>query len=216
MLLVILLSASLNGTRGKHPFGSHGKLPIYLWSMSWEWLLVGFTWLGVRKRRTLRDLIGGRWSSLEDFLFDAMIAAGFWLFAALVLGGTAKLMHLDHGSKLDDMRRSLEFLVPQSRLEFAVWFCVSVSAGFCEEVLFRGYLQQQFGALAGSTLAGVLLSAVVFGASHGYEGAARMFLIGIFGLLFGLLAWWRKSLSPGIIAHAWHDALSGTILRMVK
>ena len=67
-----------------------------------------------------------------------------------------------------------------------------------------------------SMLAGVLLSAVVFGASHGYEGGARMILIGIFGLMFGLLAWWRKSLRPGMIAHAWHDALSGAVLRMLK
>ncbi len=97
-----------------------------------------------------------------------------------------------------------------------VWFCSSATAGFCEEIIFRGYLQRQFAALTRSTLAGVLLSAIVFGASHGYEGAARMLLIGIFGLMFGLLAWWRKSLRPGMIAHAWHDALSGAILRMLK
>ncbi len=60
-----------------------------------------------------------------------------------------------------------------------------------------------------SMLAGALLSAVVFGASHGYEGGARMLLIGVFGFMFGLLAWWRRSLRPGMIAHAWHDALSG-------
>ncbi|MGO9303749.1 MAG: CPBP family intramembrane glutamic endopeptidase, partial [Candidatus Korobacteraceae bacterium] len=65
-------------------------------------------------------------------------------------------------------------------------------------------------------LAGVLLSALVFGASHGYEGAARMILIAIFGLMFGLLSWWRKSLRTGMMAHAWHDALSGAILRMLK
>jgi hypothetical protein len=43
-----------------------------------------------------------------------------------------------------------------------------------------------------------------------------MFLIFIFGLLFGLLAWWRKSLRPGMIAHAWHDSLSGAVLRVLK
>ena len=216
ILLVVLLAASLNGTRGRHPFSSSGKLPIYLWSMAWEWLLVGFTWLGIRKRRSFRELIGGRWATLEDFTFDVMIAAGFWVVSALVLGAAGKLMHLDQGGKIEEMRRSLGFLLPQSRLELVVWFLVSVSAGFCEEILFRGYLQQQFSAMARSTLAGVLISAIVFGAAHGYEGAARMVLIGIFGFLFGLLAWWRKSLRPGMMAHAWHDAISGMILRMLK
>jgi hypothetical protein len=216
ILLAALLVGSLNGIRNKQAIAAHGKLALYLWSMAWEWLLVGFTWLGVRKRKSFRDLIGGRWCKPEDILLDVVIAAGFWFFAALVLGGTAKLMHLDQGGKLDEMRRTLGFLVPGSRLEVIVWVAVSLTAGFCEEILFRGYLQQQFTAISHSTLIGVLLSAAIFGISHGYEGLPRMLLIGIFGFLFGLLAWWRKSLRPGMIAHAWHDALSGTILRMLK
>ena len=43
-----------------------------------------------------------------------------------------------------------------------------------------------------------------------------MLLIGIYGLMFGLLAWWRNSLRPGMMAHAWHDAFSGVVLRMLK
>jgi len=97
-----------------------------------------------------------------------------------------------------------------------VWFGVSLTAGFCEEIIFRGYLQRAVCRVSNSMLLGVLLSAVVFGAAHGYEGAARMVLIGIYGLMFGLLAWWRKSLRAGMMAHAWHDALSGTVLRMLE
>ena len=93
---------------------------------------------------------------------------------------------------------------------------MSATAGFCEEVIFRGYLQRQFGAMTGSVAAGIVLSAIAFGASHGYEGGARMVLLAIFGLMFGVLAVWRKSLRPGMIAHAWHDAFSGAVLRLVK
>jgi hypothetical protein len=114
------------------------------------------------------------------------------------------------------MRKQLGFLTPGSHLELAVWFCLSATAGFCEEIVFRGYLQRQLAAFSKSTLIGVLLSAAIFGVSHGYEGAARMLLIGIYGLMFGLLAWWRKSLRPGMMAHAWHDAFSGVVLRMPK
>jgi len=93
---------------------------------------------------------------------------------------------------------------------------VSTPAGICEEIIFRGYLQRQFSAISTSAFAGVLLSAVVFGAAHGYEGGPRMLLIGVYGLMFGLLAWWRKSLRPGMIAHAWHDAISGAVLQLLK
>ncbi len=215
ILVAVLLVASLSGSRGHHAATNHHKLLQYAWGMTWEWLLFGFAWLGFRKRVKLRELIGGRWSSAEDFFMDVCIAGFFWFVSMIVLAVVAKAIRLDHGN-LDAMRKELDFLVPRSRVELTVWFCLSSTAGFCEEVLFRGYLQLQCAALTGSMLLGAIISAIIFGASHGYEGPARMFLIGIYGLLFGLLAWWRKSLRPGMMAHAWHDALSGAVLRMLK
>ena len=216
IVVFVLLGASLGGSRGVHPLTGHSKIPQYLWTMAWEWVLAGFVYLGIRKRMKLRELIGGRWERPEDALLDLMIAAGFWLTAIVVLGAGAKLMHLDQAGKFDSMRQQLGFLIPGTMLELLVWFCLSTTAGICEEIIFRGYLQRQFAAFTSSMLAGVLLSALVFGAAHGYEGGPRMLLIGIYGLMFGLLAWWRKSLRPGMIAHAWHDAISGAVLHMLK
>jgi hypothetical protein len=216
ILIAVLLIASVNGNRSTHPLAAGSKIPQYLWTMSWEWILAGFVWLGIRKRIRLRELIGGRWATWEDFFLDVVYAGVFWGGAMLVLGVTAKLMRLDQAGKIEIMRKQLGFLTPGTNLELAVWFCVSITAGFCEEIIFRGYLQRQFAAIANSMLAGVLLSALVFGASHGYEGASRMILIAIYGLMFGVLSWWRKSLRVGMMAHAWHDALSGMILRILK
>ena len=218
ILISLLLLASVAGTGGRHPLAASGsKLPEYIATMTWEWMLVGLVWLGIRKRIHMRELIGGRWATWEDFFLDVVYAAAFWGCVLFVLSVAAKLMHLDEGGKVEAMRKSLGFLAPGSRVELAVWFCTSMTAGFCEEIIFRGYLQRQFAAMLGDRmLLGVLLSAVVFGASHGYEGAARMGLIALFGLMLGLLAWWRKSLLPGMIAHAWHDALSGAVLRMMR
>ena len=217
VLVAVLLLVSISSFGGRHLLARSGsKLPQYLSGMVWEWMLAGFVWLGIRKRYRLRDIIGGRWVSFEEFFLDVLIAAMFWTVAAMVLAIGARLMHLDQAERLDAMRRQLGFLTPNTRLELGAWILLSTTAGLCEEFIFRGYLQLQFAAMTRSMLAGVLLSAVIFGASHGYEGGARMLLIGIFGLLFGLLAWWRKSLRPGMIAHAWHDALSGVLLRMMK
>jgi membrane protease YdiL (CAAX protease family) len=216
LLIAFLLLSSFGGAQGKHLLSHGSKLPQYAWGMAWEWILVGFVWLGIRKRVTLRQVIGGRWQGFDDFLLDMLIAAMFWIAAAMVLAAGARLLHLDQGDKLDTMRRQLGFLVPDTRLELAIWCLLSSTAGLCEEFIFRGYLQLQFAALTRSMFLGALLSAVIFGASHGYEGGPRMVLIAIFGLMFGMLAWWRRSLRPGMIAHAWHDALSGAILRMLK
>jgi membrane protease YdiL (CAAX protease family) len=214
-VLFILLGASLGGSRGVHPLGVH-KIPQYLWTMSWEWLLTAFVYLGVRKRMKLGEMIGGRWANAEDVLIDLVVASAFWLLAIAVLGTGAKLMHLDEAGRFDSMRRQLGFLIPGTTLELLLWFSVSATAGISEEIIFRGYLQRQFAGITRSMLAGVLISAAIFGAAHGYEGGPRMILIGIYGLMFGLLAWWRKSLRPGMIAHAWHDAISGAVLHLLK
>ena len=86
-----------------------------------------------------------------------------------------------------------------------MWIPVALSAGLCEEVAFRGYLQKQFHVITGGAGLAILFQAMVFGVGHLYEGVGRVARITLFGLLFGLLALWRKSLWPGMIAHAWPD-----------
>src|ERR1700730_3658534 len=55
----------------------------------------------------------------------------------------------------------------------------------------------------------IFLQAALFGISHGYQGVEAAVKIAIFGALYGLIALWRGSLRPGMIAHAGSDILSG-------
>jgi hypothetical protein len=50
---------------------------------------------------------------------------------------------------------------------------------------------------------------VLFGISHGYQGIEACVKIACYGALFGLLALWRRSLRPGMVAHAGSDILGG-------
>jgi uncharacterized protein len=183
---------------------------LYGLTMCLEFLLVLYVFFGIRARGfTLREITGGRWSSIEDVLLDIGIAAGAWLTIVLLLGGIAIAMKLNTPEKLGEMRQAISFMLPHSRLELGLWTGLSATAGICEEIVFRGYMQQQFAALTGSTVAAIALQATIFGASHGYEGWQRMVLVGMMGAMLGLLAWWRKSLRPGMMAHAWQDVLAG-------
>lgn len=86
-----------------------------------------------------------------------------------------------------------------------LWVGVSISAGVCEEVIYRGYLQKQFSLLARSAAAGLIAQAVLFGISHGYQGFQLVVLITVGGAIYGLIALWRHSLRPVMVAHAWSD-----------
>jgi len=50
----------------------------------------------------------------------------------------------------------------------------------------------------GNVSAGVVLSAIAFGAGHIYQGWRSAIIILVYGLLFGILAEFRKSLRPGM------------------
>ncbi len=217
VLIVVLLVMSALGAGTQQEFLSReGRMNIYLFTLAWEWGLMLYVIWGLRRRRVkLAQLIGGRWSSSQDVLRDIGIAVGFWITASAVLGAVGYLLGLTHGAQMGEAKK-LNQLLPRGALEVTVWIALSASAGFCEEIIFRGYLQRQFSALAGRLWVGVAAQAALFGAAHGYEGWRRMVLIAIYGALFSALAQWRRSLRPGMIGHALQDSLAALATGVFK
>jgi CAAX protease family protein len=197
--------------------GPYGRLILYGGTFLFELVIVLVIWLGIRRRGvTMRELIGGRWTSVESFLLDIALAIGFWVASTLLLIpirmalGTLDLRHAD--KQLEDTKRMLGHMIPRSGIEAAMFSALAFAAGIFEEIIFRGYLQRQFGALARSAYLGIAASAIVFGLSHAYQGARMMVVIAIYGAMFGVMAHLRRSLRPGMMAHAGQDALSGIVL----
>jgi hypothetical protein len=156
----------------------------------------------------LSDVIGGRWKSPQNVLADIVIAALFWALSAGVLVSLQFAMGISAKERL----AQVGFLMPRGWEELALWCAVSLSAGFCEETVFRGYFQRQFTAFTKSAKAGIVLQGLVFGAMHLYQGFKAPIVIAVYGILFGLLAHFRRSLRPGMIAHAWQDTITGVAL----
>ena len=135
-----------------------------------------------------------------------MIAALFWVIWEGAAYGTHFLLdRLFPGTK----GAAIDSLLPRSWNEVTFWIILCVSAGICEEVVFRGYLQKQFLALTESVAVAIALQGVVFGISHGYQGWKNVTVISILGVLFGILATWRGNLRANIISHAWADTWGG-------
>ena len=226
LLLAILLGFSYIGAGGQHrAVERFGRPAFYTGTIVWEWVLLAYVWVGMRRQRlTLAEVTGGRWKSPEDVLLDLAIAGGFWIVAVAVLVGVGLLLGLAPGpahaeqqtQALKEALKRVGFLTPTNLRELAVFLGLAATAGFCEEIIFRGYLQRVFTTLTRSSFAGIALSAAVFGAAHGYQGAARMVQIGVFGLMFGVLAHFRNTLRPGMIAHAWLDAMVGMFLYILQ
>jgi uncharacterized protein len=135
-----------------------------------------------------------------------------------VLSVVAQVIVYASGASIDPGKigEVTEKLAPSSGAEMVLFLMLSISAGICEEFVFRGYLQQQLGLIGGRIAAGVVLSAIVFGSAHLYEGMAGVLLIAAYGAMFGVLAILRRGLRTGMIAHAWHDSISGAALMLLR
>jgi len=179
-------------------------VPIYLSMLTAEWGLLLYVWrVGLRRGgTTLSALIGGRWSSWRDFVRDTGLGVVLCAGATALMSGMERLSGHGHAA-------SIEGFLPQRALEIALWVLLSLSAGFVEEAVFRGYFQRQFAAWTRSPSLALLLQAALFAVSHGYQGALACSKIAVFGVLFGLVALWRGSLRPGMIAHALTDIVGG-------
>lgn len=187
------------GQLGRHSQAIH----IYLIAILMDWGLLYYCWAGVHRRGgNLRTLSGGRWTSWKSVAVDVGIALPFWV----LWEGAAYGVHWLLGPS---SAKSVDSLLPRSLLEILIWIGTSMTAGVCEELAFRGYVQRQFHALTGSVAVAVLGQGLVFGLFHSYQGWKNVVVICVLGVLFGALAAWRRNLRANIIVHAWSDVWSG-------
>jgi CAAX protease family protein len=208
VVIVIFAALSAMGAHSQNlsPLGPrHSRASGYLMVLTVEWFLVAFIWFGVRLRGVrLSELIGGHWPRPRSVLRDFAIAVGFLIASNIILAGVAFLLKAKPPA-------AVRALLPHGRLETSLYLLLALTAGFCEELIFRGYLQRQFSAAFKSSSVGLVLQGIAFGAAHGYQGLKFMVVIAVYGCLFGLLVVWRRSLRPGMIAHFLQDGVLGLV-----
>jgi len=99
---------------------------------------------------------------------------------------------------------------PHTRVELAWWLALSLSAGICEEFIFRGYLIWVLQPALGVWLAAAA-SLIVFAAAHAYQGAKGVVAVGAVGTLFTLIVFVFGSLVAAIAVHTLVDAGEGLV-----
>jgi membrane protease YdiL (CAAX protease family) len=99
-------------------------------------------------------------------------------------------------------------LLPVRRSDLSGFSALSITAGICEELLFRGYLAWALAHWLGSWggQAGALL---VFGVAHSYLGGGAVIRASVAGAVAAGLYLWSGSLIPSMLLHALIDLSSG-------
>jgi membrane protease YdiL (CAAX protease family) len=196
-------SSAPNGA-GAHQLAGHSKaIRIYLVAILMDWALFYYCWVGAHHAgNKLTVLSGERWSSWRSVAVDLAIAIPFWLLWEGVAHAARWMLGASSAKTVDS-------LLPQSLTEVLLWILVCLTAGFCEEIAFRGYLQKQLQSLGGGIVLAVIAQGIIFGSAHAYQGWHAVIVISVLGILYGALAAWRKNLRINIATHAFGDFWEG-------
>jgi membrane protease YdiL (CAAX protease family) len=172
--------------------------PLTIGLLAW-WLLSGN---GLESIRLIPVAVGGQWVAIGVGVF-AILAQVIYL--AMVSRNADKL------AAIKEQIGELSNLAPQTPREDRLFDIVSITAGVCEEILYRGLLLATLVSLVG-TWPAVAITSLIFGLGHAYQGISGIVKTGLVGLVFALLTVSTGSLFIAIVLHAVVDLTSGRLM----
>jgi membrane protease YdiL (CAAX protease family) len=186
--------------------GTKEKLILYGSTIAFQWILLGLAaWRALARGLTANELGLARRVGVEIFVasvFGAALLSAFQWFNLRRLGRTS-------GPVVDMMRKLAERLLPtQGKLvEFLPYCVLAVTAGVCEEFLYRGFSMAALGRVGMPAWAIVVLTSGLFGLAHAYQGRGGIVGTALLGVLFAASRLIFSSLVPVIV---WHTAVDVT------
>jgi uncharacterized protein len=186
--------------------GTVERLSLYASTIAFQWAAVAVVgWRAWAHGYSPSELgLVFRW---RTGLILAM-AMGATLLAAL------QWFNLRRMGRLPPSRRGIlqdlaSRLFPQSGVELLPYFALAVTAGVCEEFLYRGFTMAVLTRAELPLWSVVLLSAVLFGLAHIYQGVGGFVSTLFIGTVFGMARIAYDSLAPVIVWHAAVDVVAG-------
>jgi membrane protease YdiL (CAAX protease family) len=158
--------------------------------------------------------IASRWSALDSPRLGLVLPPALPLIiwsAGLTLAGIAIIYAARAlGVRESDMTRRM---LPTTRAERTAFTALSLTAGFCEELIFRGFLLHLMHVATDSMIVAVAVTAAIFGWMHAYQQPGGAVRAAVLGALLSLAPALTASIAASIIAHAALDIIAGIFLR---
>jgi uncharacterized protein len=185
----------------------NARVSIYREVLATEWILLAVITAAWMLAARPWHLIGLVLPSGWRLALAVALLAAVWMFFRAQLRAIRRL----DPAKLDRVRTrtaGLSPIIPHNRVERAWFVPVAVTAGVCEEFIYRGFLLwvlRPWLGLWGAALA----STISFGLAHAYQGRGGATRAGALGAVFAVLAIVTGSVVPGMVLHALIDLMSG-------
>lgn len=199
------LSPAISGLRGKF---EDDHWVVWLLHLLLALVIFCVAYIGVRlSGLRLLEVVDGHWQFQRPVEYYLKAAA---ILLALLLAVDVSLTLAGDFSHSQRER-------PETVLEFLLAIFAAGTAGFTEEVVFRGFLLREFVRILNSRTFATCLQAIVFACAHGWDqtviGWLDKFLS---GLLFAWSVERTKSLIPAILVHSGLNLLATLLIGMSR
>lgn len=183
---------------------------LWIWATTlceqWVLVIIGIAlWLLTRRDWASLGLSVAEGWRLWGAIALVLLLAGFYALAIVKAARSPS-----ERANVRSQAANLVSLLPHSRPELYCFVGLSLTAGLCEEFLFRGYFIWALAPWLGWWGAAAL-SVVFFALGHSYQGLSGMIRTGIVGALLALVVAVFGSLFPAMALHAIMDIGSGVL-----
>jgi membrane protease YdiL (CAAX protease family) len=139
------------------------------------------------------------------FFVVAVVVAVFFVLQALRVTGDERAL-----ARVRVRLQHLVRMLPHTAAELRVFVALSITAGVCEELLYRGFLMAYFAHWLGP-VESLALSSLLFGLGHAYQGLRGVAVTTLVGAALGGVVLGAGALYPAMLLHAAGDIHSGIL-----
>jgi uncharacterized protein len=182
------------------------RLSLYGSTIAFQWLATAVAawraWAHGFSVAQLGLAIPGRLSLLMVTVVGAVLIATLQWLNLRRMGRSASRLRLP-------LQALAERILPQSTRELIPFVALSVTAGLCEEFLYRGFAMAVLSRMELPVGVVILISSIIFGLAHLYQGRAGFVSTTVLGILFGGSRAVSGSLVPAVVWHMAVDIVAG-------
>jgi membrane protease YdiL (CAAX protease family) len=186
--------------------GSRDRMKLYVMTILFQWALAA----AVGWRALARGI---RWSELgiASISSPSLLAATVGGAILVAVGHWANVRRMAGSDQPNVVRlRALGArLFPRSGRELTLFLGLAATAGLCEEFLFRGFVMAALLRAGLSSWLVVVVSSVMFGIAHLYQGKGGSMGTAILGAAFALIRLAYGNLLPAVVWHSALDVVAG-------
>ena len=191
---------------------ARARIRYYGWGTAEQWTLTLLLWmLWHWTGRPFADLGIVAPAGTAAWITAALCAATVIFFATQIRSVLAS--EAAQASARAQLERSpgVRIVIPASAAEMRVFVAVGVTAGICEELLYRGFVLWYLSALLPRGWA-IAAAVAIFGIGHAYQGVRGVLMTAMAGGIALAVYLWTGSLIAPIVMHATVDLANGFIL----